>query len=40
MFRIYSALIEIIAAAVFVIPIMVVYNRIFFYSGKRSVKKV
>lgn len=37
MVRIYSTLIEIIAAAVLVIPIMVVYNRIFFRSGKRTV---
>ncbi len=37
MFRIYSVLIEILAAAVFIIPIMVIYNRIFFHSGKRTV---
>ena len=37
MVRIYNTIIEIIAAAVLVIPIMVVYNRIFFRSGKRTV---
>lgn len=33
MLRIYSTLIEMLAAAVFIIPIMAVYNRIFFHSG-------
>ena len=37
MFRIYSALIDVLAAAVFIIPVMAVYNRIFFHSGKRTV---
>ncbi len=37
MYRIYSVLIEILAAAVFIIPIMIIYNRIFFHSGKRTV---
>lgn len=37
MFRIYSTLIEIIAAAFFVIPIMIVQDRIFFHNKKRTV---
>lgn len=37
MLRIYSTLIEMLAAAVFIIPIMAIYNRIFFHSGKRTV---
>lgn len=37
MFRIYSVLIEILAAAVFIIPIFAIYNRLFFHSGKQTV---
>lgn len=34
MYRIYSALIEIVAAAVFIIPIWCIYNKLFFRSWK------
>lgn len=37
MLRIYSTLIEMLAAAVFIVPIMVIYNRIFFHSRRRTV---
>lgn len=37
MYRIYSALIGILAAAVFIIPIFAIYNKLFFHSGKRTV---
>lgn len=37
MFRIYSTLIEMLAAAVFIVPIMVIYNRIFFHNRRRTV---
>ena len=32
MYRIYSALIEIVAAAVFIIPIWCIYNKLCFHS--------
>lgn len=37
MHRIYSALIEIVAAAVFIIPIWAIYNKLFFRSVKRTI---
>ena len=37
MHRIYSALIEIIAAAVVIIPIWTIYNKLFFHSVKRTI---
>ena len=37
MYRIYSALIELLAASVFIIPIFAIYNKFFFHSGKRTV---
>ena len=33
MYRIYSALIEIVAAAVFIIPIWCIYNKLCFIAG-------
>lgn len=36
MYRIYSALIEIVAAAVFIIPIWCIYNKLYFRSWKRT----
>ena len=37
MYRIYSALIEIVAAAVFIIPIWFIYNKFFFCSWKKTI---
>ena len=37
MYRIYSALIEIVAAAVFIIPIWCIYNKLCFHSWKRTI---
>lgn len=37
MYRIYSALIELLAASVFIIPIFAIYNKFFFHSGKITV---
>ena len=37
MYRIYSALIEIVAAAVFIIPIWCIYNNLCFHSWKRTI---
>lgn len=37
MHRIYSTLIEIMAAAVFIIPIWSIYNKLFFHSVKRTI---
>ena len=37
MHRIYGALIEIIAAAVFIIPLWCMYNKLWFHSRKRTV---
>lgn len=37
MHRIYSTLIEIMAAAVFVIPVWAIYNKLFFHSVKRTI---
>ncbi len=37
MYRIYSALIEIVAAAVFIIPIWFIYNKLFFRSWKKTI---
>ena len=37
MYRIYSALIEIVAAAVFIIPIWCLYNKLCFHSWKRTI---
>lgn len=37
MYRIYSALIEIMAAAVFIIPVWFIYNKLFFHSVKRTI---
>ena len=37
MYRIYSALIEIAAAAVFIIPIWFIYNKLFFRSWKKTI---
>lgn len=36
MYRIYSTLIEIMAAAVFVIPIWCIYNRFLFHNWKKT----
>ena len=37
MYRIYSALIEIMAAAVFIIPLWFIYNKLRFHSWKRTI---
>ena len=37
MHRMYSTLIEIMAAAVFIIPIWVIYNKLFFHNVKQTV---
>lgn len=37
MHRIYSTLIEIMAAAVFVIPVWAIYNKLFFHCVKRTI---
>ena len=37
MYRIYSALIEIVAAAVFIIPIWCIYNKLCFHNWKRTI---
>lgn len=37
MYRIYGALIEIAAAAVFIIPLCCIYNKLWFHSRKRTV---
>ena len=37
MYRIYSAFIEIVAAAVFIIPIWCIYNKLCFHSWKRTI---
>ena len=37
MYRIYSTLIEIMAAAIFIIPIWSIYNKFFFHSWKRTI---
>lgn len=37
MHRIYSAMIEIIAASVFIIPIFCIYNKLFFHNVKRTI---
>ena len=37
MYRIYSALIEIVAAAVFIIPIWCIYNKLYFHSWKITI---
>mgnify|MGYP006949802116 CR=1 FL=1 len=37
MYRIYIALIEIVAAAVFIIPIWCVYNKLYFRSWKMTI---
>ena len=37
MYRIYSALIEVVAAAVFIIPIWCIYNKLCFHSWKRTI---
>ena len=37
MYRIYGALIEIVAAAVFIIPIWCIYNKLCFHSWKRTI---
>lgn len=37
MHRIYSVLFEIMAAAVFIIPIWVIYNKLFFHSVKSTI---
>lgn len=37
MYRIYSALIEIVAAAVFIIPIWCIYNKLYFRSWKITI---
>ena len=37
MYRIFSALIEIVAAAVFIIPIWFIYNKLFFRSWKKTI---
>ena len=36
MSRIYNALIELVAAAVFIIPLWCIYEKIFFQSWKRT----
>ena len=36
MFRIYSTLIEMLAASVFILPVFAIYNKFFFHSGKRT----
>lgn len=37
MYRIYSALIEMMAAAVFIIPLWCIYNKLRFHSWKRTI---
>lgn len=37
MYRIYASLIEIMAAAVFIIPLWCVYNKLLFHSRKRTI---
>lgn len=37
MYRIYSALIEIMAAAVFIIPFWCIYNKLWFHSWKKTI---
>lgn len=37
MYRIYGTLIEMIAAAVFIIPLWCIYNKIWFHSWKRTI---
>ena len=37
MYRIYSALIEVVATAVFIIPIWCIYNKLCFHSWKRTI---
>ena len=37
MYRLYSALIEIMAAAVFLIPLWCIYNKLLFHSWKRTI---
>lgn len=37
MHRIYNALIEILAAAIFIVPLLGIYNKIFFHNRKQTV---
>lgn len=36
MYRIYAALIEIIAASIFIIPVFLIYNKVFFHNVKQA----